>query len=127
MLAAEAWERLLANQEVDALVTNLEAQARSQSSDFYLAYAWLIQGVRALDVRQPGNAMHYLINALVRFRWLSKTEQEWYTLAAIAQAWYQLGDYDQMESTLMGAKNIGVLDTQAKFRWLGRVGMVEGF
>lgn len=125
MLFAVAWQRLLANDETtDALSSQIEQQARTVGSDFYLAQAWLIQGVRALDASLPGHAMHYLMNALVRFRWLGKTEQEWFTLAAIAQAWHQLGDYDQMESTLVGAKNIEVLDTQTKFRWLGRVGMI---
>lgn len=121
-----AWEMLKdKTPETQMLAQKIEQLARSQSNDYALAQSQLILGVCALDQTRSEEAIERLTLALARFRWFNDSEREWYTLAAIAQAWYQLDDYDQMHETLIAAKAIPVPGTQEKFAWLDRVGMIR--
>jgi len=125
-MIAHAWEGLLARAPyVEAQATFAENQARMLGNEYLLAQSWLILGVLALDALRPGHALQHLMNAVVRFRWLNRPEQEWYALAAIARAWYQMGEYGQMDATMVSANSIAVLDAQTKFRWLNRIGMLN--
>lgn len=107
------------------LAQKVEQLTRSQSNDYALAQSQLILGVCALDQARAEEAIERLTLALARFRWFNDPEREWFTLAAIAQAWYQLDDYDQMHETLIAAKAIPVPGTSEKFAWLDRIGMIR--
>lgn len=132
VLIAQAWQ-LLVNREDDLEYKNtvrklgleIEQQARNLGSESAFAMSQLILGVSALDRHQPDEAVQRLTTALTRFRWQSDARYEWYSLAAIAQAWYLLDDYDQMHETLVGAKEITQPSTQDKIRWLDRIGMIR--
>lgn len=103
----------------------LEQLARREADDHTLARSQLILGVCALDQTNSEEAIERLTSALARFRWLGGTEYQWYTLSAIAQAWYQLDDYDQMHQTLLSAKALTHPGTAEKFAWLDRIGMIR--
>jgi hypothetical protein len=128
---AQAWQ-LLTNREegqeyrstVWRMGLKAEQQSRNLGHETALAISQLILGVNALDRYQPEEAVQRLTSALTRFRWQSDTRYEWYSLAAIAQAWYLLDDYDQMHETLVDAKGLAQPSTQDKFRWLDRIGMI---
>lgn len=131
-LIARAWQLLLEREEdleykntVWKLGLEAEQQARNLGLENTFAMSQLILGVNALDRHQPDEAVQRLTTALTRFRWQSKACYEWYSLAAIAQAWYLLDDYDQMHETLVGAKELHQPSTQDKFRWLDRIGMIR--
>ncbi|GIW34806.1 MAG: hypothetical protein KatS3mg072_2139 [Meiothermus sp.] len=131
-LIAQTWQ-LLVNHEDDLeyqhtvrkLGLEIEQQARNLGSERAFAMSQLILGVSALDRHQPDEAVQRLTTALTRFRWQSDVHHEWYSLAAIAQAWYLLDDYDQMHETLVGAKDLSQPSTQDKVRWLDRLGMIR--
>lgn len=131
VLIARVWQ-LLVNRGEDLEYKNTvwklgleaELQARNLGNETAFARSQLILGVNALDRHQPDEALQRLTTALTRFRWQSDARYEWYSLAAIAQAWYLLDDYDQMHETLVGAKEITQPSTQDKFRWLDRIGMI---
>ncbi|MCX7784309.1 MAG: hypothetical protein N2318_11790 [Meiothermus sp.] len=131
-LIAQAWQ-LLVNREEDLEYKNtvwkmaleVEQQARNLGSESAFAMSQLILGVNALDRHQPDEAVQRLTTALTRFRWQSDAHHEWCSLAAIAQAWYLLDDYDQMHETLVGAKDLTQPSTQDKIRWLDRIGMIR--
>ncbi len=131
-LVARAWQLLMEPEEgltykntVWKLGLEAEQQARNLGHETAFAMSQLILGVNALDRHQPDEAVQRLTTALTRFRWQSKACQEWYSLAAIAQAWYLLDDYDQMHETLVGAKELSQPSTEDKFRWLDRIGMIR--
>ncbi|MCX7600795.1 MAG: hypothetical protein N2Z75_02515 [Meiothermus sp.] len=130
-LVAQAWQLLVNPVEgleykntVREQGLEIEKQARSLGSESTFAMSQLILGVNALDRNQPDEALQRLTTALTRFRWQSDVANQWYCLAAIAQAWYLLDDYEQMHETLVGAKNLSQPSTQDKIRWLDRVGMI---
>jgi len=123
-LLVNRWEDLEYKNTVWKLGLEAELQARNLGNETAFARSQLILGVNALDRHQPDEALQRLTTALTRFRWQSDARYEWYSLAAIAQAWYLLDDYDQMHETLVGAKEITQPSTQDKFRWLDRIGMI---
>lgn len=131
-LIAQTWQRLV-NREEDLeykdtilkMGLDIEQQARNLGSESAFAMSQLILGVSALDRHQPDEAVQRLTTALTRFRAQSDAPHEWYSLAAIAQAWYLLDDYDQMHETLVGAKELTQPSTQDKIRWLDRIGMIR--
>ncbi len=126
MMLSQAWEMLRdKNSDVKSFTLKLEQIARGQSNDYALAQSQLILGISTLDQTRSEEAIERLSAALARFRWFNDLEREWYTLSAIAQAWYQLDDYDQMHETLIAAKAIAIPGTAAKFAWLDRIGMIR--
>lgn len=131
-LIARAWQLLMEREEdleykntVWKLGLEAEQQTRNLGNETAFAISQLILGVNALDRHQPDEAVQRLTTALTRFRWQSEACYEWYSLAAIAQAWYLLDNYDQMHETLVGAKELSQPSTQDKFRWLDRIGMIR--
>lgn len=131
-LIAQTWQELINREEsleykstVRKLGLEIEQQARNLGSESAFAMSQLILGVNALDRHQPDEAVQRLTTALTRFRWQSDVYHEWFSLAAIAQAWYLLDDYDQMHETLVGAKDLSQPSTQDKVRWLDRIGMIR--
>lgn len=130
-LIAQTWQLLVNHKDnleyqhvVRKMGLEIEQQARNLGSESAFAMSQLILGVSALDRQQPDEAVQRLTTALTRFRWQSDKHYEWYSLAAIAQAWYLLDDYDQMHETLIGAKDLPQPSTQDKVCWLDRIGMI---
>jgi len=132
LLIARAWQLLMDHGEgleykntVWRLGLEAEQEARKAGNETAFAMSQLILGVNSLDRHQPDEAIQRLTAALTRFRWQRDARHEWHCLAAIAQAWYLLDDYDQMHETLAGAKELGVPSTKEKYIWLDRIGMLS--
>ncbi len=129
-LIRQAWQQLVHREDEQdkhalwKMGLEIEQQARNLGDENAFAMSQLILGVNALDRHRPDEAVQRLTTALTRFRWQSNARCEWYSLAAIAQAWYLLDDYDQMHETLVGAKGLGQPSMQDKIRWLDRIGMI---